>query len=198
MGLLDESTSLKLLLQKQPDFSTKLTLLQFCRGEMGVLVNQTPKCHPEIAGEGIEYLWVLAKLYYRNRPLSRKWSKKKFRALVDECLLVENLTLTWIWMSSRQAQEYMIAYKVFDAVYRDTSLGQSTPVGWELNSKWSDVSLNHDLIEKSMKMYKMHQNICDIDAMFIKKLNLEEGKVEFLKEVVVKMKTSFWCFWHDP
>jgi formylmethanofuran dehydrogenase subunit D len=60
-----------------------------------------------------------------------------------------------------------------------------------LNSKWSDVSLNHDLIEKSMKMYKMHQNICDIDAMFIKKLNLEEGKVEFLKEVVVKMKTSF-------
>jgi hypothetical protein len=83
MGLLDESTSLKLLLQKQPDFSTELTLLQFYREKMGVLVDRTPKCHPEIAGEGIEYLWALAKLYYHNQPLSRKRSKKKFRDLVD-------------------------------------------------------------------------------------------------------------------
>jgi hypothetical protein len=85
----------------------------------------------------------------------------------------------------------MIAYKVFEAVYGDTNVDLPTPVGGESNLKWSDMGLNHDLIEKSMKMYKTHQSIQDIDAKFIKKLNLEEEKVEFLKEVIVKMKTSF-------
>jgi hypothetical protein len=188
MGMLEENTSLKMLLQKQPDFSSELTLLQFYAEKMGVKADRTPKCHPEIAGEGIEYLWALAKLYYRCQPLSRKRSKKKFRELVDECLSVANLTLVRSRMCSRRAREYMIAYKVFDAIYHED---QCTIEGAESESKWGDVNLNHELIEKSMKMYKTHRNVRDIDVGFIKKLKLEKGKVEFLKEVVSKMKTSF-------
>jgi hypothetical protein len=42
----------------------ELTLLQYYAQEMGVKVDRAPKWHPEIAGEGIEYIWALAKLYY--------------------------------------------------------------------------------------------------------------------------------------
>jgi hypothetical protein len=95
MGMLEENTSLKMLLQKQPDFSSELTLLQLYAEKMGVKVDWMPKCDLEIAVGGIKkYLWALAKLYYHCQPLSRKRSKKKFRTLVDECFSVANLTLT--------------------------------------------------------------------------------------------------------
>jgi hypothetical protein len=58
-----------------------------------VRVDRTPKCHPELAGEGIEYMWALAKLYYRHKPLGLKWSKDSFRKLVDECLSQNKLDI---------------------------------------------------------------------------------------------------------
>jgi hypothetical protein len=61
MGNLIEASSLLKLLQKQPNFMCELTLLQFFGKQMGTTVNRTPKCHPELAGEGIEYLWAFAK-----------------------------------------------------------------------------------------------------------------------------------------
>jgi hypothetical protein len=65
MGLLNKASSIKLSMEKQPDFCQELTLLQHYDVEqMGVRVDRSPKFHPEIAGEGIEYIWALAKLYY--------------------------------------------------------------------------------------------------------------------------------------
>jgi hypothetical protein len=72
MGILMEQTSLNLLMQKQNDFATELTLLQFYGSKMGAIVNHNPKSHPELAVEGIEYIWGMAKLYYRHQPLAQK------------------------------------------------------------------------------------------------------------------------------
>ncbi len=94
MGILDESFSTSQLIKKQPDFIGELTLPQYYAKKMGATADRSPKCHPEIAGEGIEYVWALAKLYYRAKPIERKRTKKKYRELVDECLLVVNLTKT--------------------------------------------------------------------------------------------------------
>ena len=38
----------------------------------------TPKYHCEIAGEGIEYNWGIAKIFYRNIPLVEKLTKPFF------------------------------------------------------------------------------------------------------------------------
>ena len=62
MGLLLEDTSIKLLMQKQQDFMSELTLLQFHGNKLGVTIDRSPKCHPEITGEGIEFIWAIAKL----------------------------------------------------------------------------------------------------------------------------------------
>ena len=72
-GNIDKSTSLKMLMSIQPDFMEQETLLMFYGKQMGVTVDRTPKCHPELAGEGIEYAWGAAKLWYRWQH-HRRWT----------------------------------------------------------------------------------------------------------------------------
>ena len=57
-GSHDETTSINHLMSIQPDFQDQETLLMFYGRQLGVIVDRTPKCHPELAGEQcIEYAW---------------------------------------------------------------------------------------------------------------------------------------------
>jgi len=56
---------------------------------LGVEVDKSTKCHPELAGEGIEYTWGRAKGLYRKARLSDKKGKENFQALVQRCLSTE-------------------------------------------------------------------------------------------------------------
>jgi len=50
---------------------------------MGITINRTPKCHCELAGEGIEYAWGCAKNYYQHQILlDRKRGKDNFIASI--------------------------------------------------------------------------------------------------------------------
>ena len=60
------------LMQKQADFKEELTLLQYHAQKLGVVLDRSPKCHPEIAGEGIEYAWAFSKQEYRRSPITLK------------------------------------------------------------------------------------------------------------------------------
>ena len=72
------STSLKEMMTLLLDFAEEETLLQYHGRLLEVIVNRTPKCHPEIAGEGIEYDWACAKLFYRHLKIEDKRTKAKF------------------------------------------------------------------------------------------------------------------------
>ena len=74
--------SINAIMKLQADFVNEVTLLQFHATKLGVCIDRTPKCHPELACEGIEYAWALAKLKYRKAPIGEKRSKEKFRKLV--------------------------------------------------------------------------------------------------------------------
>jgi hypothetical protein len=39
-------------------------------------MDRTPKCHCELAGEGIEYAWGCAKNHYRRQPLKDKRARQ--------------------------------------------------------------------------------------------------------------------------
>jgi hypothetical protein len=52
-------------------------MLQSMGRKMGVMIDRTTKCHPELACEGIEYSWGCAKNFYRCLPLSEKKIKGK-------------------------------------------------------------------------------------------------------------------------
>ena len=71
-NLIQTETSLKFLMASCTDFEEEETMLQAMASKMGVLVDRSPKCHCEIAGEGIEYSWALSKNHYRSILLDRK------------------------------------------------------------------------------------------------------------------------------
>jgi hypothetical protein len=79
-GVVNKTFALKSLMANCLDFEeNKVTLLQSMGREMGVLVYCTPKCHCELAGEGIEcYLWGCAKKSHRCVPLKQKRGKDNF------------------------------------------------------------------------------------------------------------------------
>jgi hypothetical protein len=193
MGMVLEETSINMLMKKQSDFLHELTLLQYYGKKLGVQVDRTPKCHPEMAGEGIEYLWALAKLYYRYAPLSEKRTKKGFQELVDKCLSNVNLTLSRARTSSRRAREYMLVYKAFESLdikqYQNTNNREHNSAKKE-NINSNSVYINYNLIEKSIKVYKTHRNAKDFDTRFIERLQLDKDQVSFVKDVVGKMKKN--------
>lgn len=77
-----EDSSLRRMTERMPDFVSEETLLQYHAKRIGVAVDHSPKAHPEVAGEGIEYGWGFSKIIYRRHPLEEKKKKEKFRQLV--------------------------------------------------------------------------------------------------------------------
>ena len=69
----------------------------------------TPKCHAELAGEGVEYMWACSKNRYRNLSLKEKKGKDKFTEAVRKFLSVDVITLTQIRKFAKQARQYLIA-----------------------------------------------------------------------------------------
>lgn len=93
-GVLMKNTSLKLLMANCIDFEEEESLLQHYGRELGVTVDRTPKCHCELAGEGIEYAWGFSKNYYRTLSLSDKKGKQNFLNAVNKCISIVDETTT--------------------------------------------------------------------------------------------------------
>jgi len=61
LGVWQMNTSLKYLMANCTDFVEEESLLQSMGHQMGGIIGRTLKCHPKLAGEGIEYSWACAK-----------------------------------------------------------------------------------------------------------------------------------------
>ena len=113
-GLIDPNKiykvdDLKAMLQECTDFKNEITQLQQKASECGVNVTYSTKCHPEKAGEGIEFLWALIKNEYRRIPYPQKPKiKEAFHKKVEE--LVFKTTVDSVRKCSRKARKYICAY----------------------------------------------------------------------------------------
>jgi hypothetical protein len=85
-GVFQPHASFKYLMGNCKDFEEEESLLQLKGRKMGVIVDQTSKCHCKLAGEGIEYSWGCAKNFYHHLPLRGKKSKESFKVAVRKCL----------------------------------------------------------------------------------------------------------------
>jgi hypothetical protein len=74
------------------DFELQETMLCLKAREMGIMTDQTPKCHCKLAGEGIKYAWGCAKNQYRHQPLKHKRGKENFRQTGRKCFSREVVT----------------------------------------------------------------------------------------------------------
>jgi hypothetical protein len=144
------ATSVKSLTQSLLDFLEEETLLQYHGRLIGVLVDRTPICHPELAGEGIEYCWACSKGFYRRLPLKSKKGKVNFKKSVRQALSQENLKIGTVRLLSAKARSYMLAYLSIDEC-----------------SGAKDTKTSHQMIEKLVKKWKTHRNVSDLETGFI-------------------------------
>ncbi len=140
------------------DFLDEKTCLMFLGERLDVEVDRSTKCHPELAGEGIEYSWGRAKSVYRRAKLSNKKGKENFRALVKNCLSTEEgvgkggLTPNMIRKFSPRARHYILAYFWIEHEQEDKIKEEGTS---EIN------------IKRVKKEFKTHRNAIDFDERFI-------------------------------
>ena len=85
-GNLIPGPSLRKMMSSLIDFINEETLLQYHGKTLGVTVDRSPKCHPEVAGEVIEGSGGCAKGKYHCLPIADKRKKENFRNSVRECL----------------------------------------------------------------------------------------------------------------
>jgi hypothetical protein len=163
LGIFKEGTSLHELMSSCADFENEATLLQTKGQEMGVLIDRTPKCHCELAGEGIEYSWGCAKNMYRRQPLKTKRSVDKFRATVKKCFTREVITIERVRLFSQRARAYMLAYQYLrDEEQKGLAL---SPTDVDVKSTFCPVK-----VDKVLKMFKTHRCAMDFDKAFCKKI----------------------------
>jgi hypothetical protein len=165
LGRTIDESSLKFLLGNCDDFINEESMLQYYGRLMGVVVNQAPKCHCELAGEGIEYSWAASKNKYRRFPVGAKKGKEQFRNLVSECLSRQVITTTLAWAFSRRARQYICTYH---ALHDQQQTGTDSA---------TDSKITAPLIEKLVKKFKTHRAVIDFDNRFVAAMvKMEEGE----------------------
>ena len=116
-GNIIEGSSLKQMIANLPDFKSEINLLQYRALQLGVKVDCSPKCHPEIPGEGIEYCWGLAKNTYRRQSIKDKRTKSKYLELVEKCTCNKSvITKQCVRLFGRWQRRYMLSYLGLEAV----------------------------------------------------------------------------------
>lgn len=119
LGTVDDSTSLRQIMGMCHDFMNEEGMLQHIAKTLGVKVLLTPKCHAELAGEGVEYVWACSKGAYRNLSLQAKKGKDNFKASIRYCLSEEVITKVRIRRFARRARQYLMAYHAIDTCQVD-------------------------------------------------------------------------------
>ena len=106
--------SLLTLMDNCEDFKNEITQIEHFSKELDVEVIFTTKYHPELAGEGIEYSWGVAKSVYRKIRLENKKGKENFIQNVKTCLSSKNvLTKENVRKFSKRARAYLQCYYSF-------------------------------------------------------------------------------------
>jgi hypothetical protein len=167
MGILQHHTSLKLLLGNCIDFEEEESLLQSKGRLLGAKIDRTPKCHCELAGEGIEYSWGCAKNFFRQQPLKDKRKKENFRNTVRHCISEKVLTFERVRKFSRRAREYILAYHTLH------SQQQQQPPS-SASSETDTHLITPMKIEALVKDFKTHRCALDFDKGFIKAVITKE------------------------
>jgi hypothetical protein len=159
MGAVRKDTSLLYLMSNLKDFHGQETMLQLKATEMGIFIDRTPKCHCELAGEGIEYAWGCTKNRYQRQPLKDKRGKDNFHRTVRKCFSREVITTERVRLFSQRARAYILSYHKL----RQEQLTESSSI-----TDLDVVSISPVNIEKLLKRFKTHRCAMDFDSAFVR------------------------------
>jgi len=121
--LRDPATHLPSIIALWPDFVNETSQIQKMIEQIGASVVFTPKCHAELAGQGVENCWGISKSRFRainGREVDEKVSDKQARFMknVMECLTITPdvgvLRYSRALKCARRARAYKVAYVKLD------------------------------------------------------------------------------------
>ena len=161
-GIIRPDTNLQELMGNCIDFEEEHTLLQskvleMCDRPGQFFLDRSPKCHCELAGDGIEYGWGCGKNYYRGLPLSEKRGKETFKASVAKSISRDILTTERCRKFARRARQYICAYKGMQ----------------DGNQARTDLAIDPEMLQKveqMIKLFKVHRCAMDFDGKFCKQV----------------------------
>lgn len=106
-----KGASLRRSLESCHDFQNETTMLEFIASEYGFHVPFSPKCHPEVAGVGIECNWSHSKNTLTHIPLEDRRGIVKFKkCALEHCFHRKVLTNQLLRNNARQARGCVVAY----------------------------------------------------------------------------------------
>jgi hypothetical protein len=132
---------------------------------MGIEVMLTPKFHCEMAGEGIEYAWVVSKSIYRSMKLENKKILGGFHDLVkNKCLSRSAISTKNVRRFNLRARSYICAYFEYETTHANGIESRNRERG---ANEAALPSLNYSLIQRMQKKFKTHRGTLDSDKSFI-------------------------------
>jgi hypothetical protein len=136
------------------DFQLEKSALSEVVEKRGHILLLSVKCHPEMAGCGVEYCWGISKRDFRKENRSKEQQTgKNLVARVKKTLSKDVLKLDRIWSFERRTRTYMY-------MYRDIGLNKK------------DVSLSYKDLEQQMLLCKTHdRNIEETERVYLRAFN---------------------------
>ena len=143
--LMSECTDFKEEKSALEDLFDKLS----AKGGNKISLLESPKYHPEVAGEGIELAWGYLKRYFRSLSLEKKRGRKNFENAVKDSVSFVNQG-GHANMFTAQARRYMLAYKQL--------------------ADGGHTQLTYENIERFQRTIKCHRNASDQDKILLTRL----------------------------
>ncbi len=113
---------------------------------------KSPKCHPELAGVGIEYSWGLSKMKFKREI--NDMQAKNLHDNIELALSERILSVSQVHKFSRRTREYRRIYQWMKDGMQDGTF---------------DVEeTTFKMLEDMKKIYKTHRNIGEIEGKYIK------------------------------
>ena len=146
--------SAEIVLANCQDFREELSALEELITSRGHILIKSPKCHPEIAGAGIEYSWGKSKMFYaRNNHHTKTVKMNEFKDRVLAALSKEVLTMERIWAYERRTRDYCRLYSEVDEKVAQKIIKRE--------------DIDYTMLEKQRKIFRSHRNIKEIERKFI-------------------------------
>ena len=99
---------MQMILSSLPDFQQEKIGIRKLLESRGHILIVSPKCHPKLAGSGIEYAWGIAEINFKN--ISNK-CPQNIKQHVANVLSPDKLPLSSIWKYERKARDYIRLYE---------------------------------------------------------------------------------------
>jgi hypothetical protein len=150
VGNADPTMCCNTVLSACRDFREEKTALQALFEDRGHILIMSPKCHPELAGLGIEYSWGKSKLEFRREINDQV--PAHLHDNIERALSTDILPLARVRKFARRTRDYR-------HVYEESNKPSDTTDDGVVNG--------FEMTERMVKMRKTHRNIVDLEMKYL-------------------------------